>query len=175
MVNRALAAWRAAPAPRVLTGPSSSSLAGELESLPDVPVGETAVDEELRVVASAYATASAVAAAHDERRPQPPTTAEPSVLRGLATRLDPTSGARLTTASIEVDGARQIQDEAAANAARTQVEADVAAARVQEIAVPNPFLRNALLALSCLTTVVGLLLFLTDQRLAAAGVLVAAL
>jgi hypothetical protein len=133
------------------------------------------VDDELRVVATAYETAAAVAAAHDERRPSPPTTAEPSVLRGLATRLDPAAGGRLTTASIEVDTARQIQDEAAANAARSQVEADVAAARVHEIAVPNPFLRNALLALSCLTSVVGLLLFVVGQQLPAVGVLVAGL
>ena len=118
VVNRALAAWRAAPTPRVLTGPSASTLEGELEALPEPPVGETAVDDELRVVATAYETASAVAATHNERRPSPPTTAEPSVLRGLATRLDPSSGARLTTASIEVDTARQFQDEAAANAAR---------------------------------------------------------
>ncbi|WP_086662230.1 ATP-binding protein [Lentzea kentuckyensis] len=175
VVNRALAAWRAAPTPRVLTGPSASTLEDELEALPQFPVGETAVDDELRVVASAYETASAVAAAHNERRPSPPTTAEPSVLRGLATRLDPAAGGRLTTASIEVDTARAFQDEAAANAARAQVEADVAAARVREIAMPNPFLRNALLALSCLTTLVGLLLFLTGQELAAVGVLVAAL
>ncbi|WP_434447997.1 AAA family ATPase [Lentzea sp. E54] len=175
LVNRALAAWRAAPTPRVLTGPSAATLEGELEALPEFPAGETALDDELLVVASAHATASAVATAHGERRPAPPTTAEPPVLRGLATRLDPAAGGRLTTASIDVDAARQFQDEAAASAARTQVEADVAAARVQEIAVPNPFLRNALLALSCLTTLVGLLLFLTDQRLAAAGVLVAAL
>lgn len=175
LVNRATAAWRAAPNPRVLTGPSAEALEHELDSLPEVPVGETALDDELRVVASAYATASAVAAAHDERRPSPPTTAEPSVLRGLATRLDPAAGGRLTTASIEVDAARVHQDEAAADAARTQVEADVAAAHVQEIAMPNPFLRNALLALSCLTTLVGGLLILTGQHLAAAGVLVAAL
>jgi hypothetical protein len=175
LVNRALAAWRAAPTPRVLTGPSASTLEGELESLPEFPVGETALDDDLRVVAGAYETASAVAAAHNERRPSPPTSAAPSVLRGLATRLDPASGARLTTSSIEVDAARQFQDEAAANAARVQVEADVAAARVQEIALPNPFLRNALLALSCLTTLVGLLLFLVDQELAAVGVLLAAL
>ncbi|PWK79410.1 AAA domain-containing protein [Lentzea atacamensis] len=174
LVNRALAAWRAAPTPRVLTGPSSSTLQGELEALPEFPCGETALDDDLRVVASAYETASAVAAAHDERRPSPATTAEPSVLRGLATRLDPASGARLTTASIEVDTARLYQDEAAANAARVQVEADVAAARVQEIAMPNPFLRIALLALSCLTTLVGLLLFLVNQEMAAMGVLVAA-
>ncbi|MDX8054827.1 AAA family ATPase [Lentzea sp. BCCO 10_0798] len=175
LVNRALAAWRAAPTPRVLTGPSAAALEAELAALPDFPVGETALDDELRVVASAYATASAVAAAHHERRPSPPTNAEPSVLRGIATRLDPAAGARLTTASVDVDNARQYQDEAAACAARTQVEADVAAAHVQEIAVPNPFLRNALLALSCLTSLVGLLLFLTGQQLAAAGVLVAAL
>ena len=175
LVNRALAAWRAAPTPRVLTGPSAAALEAELAALPDFPVGETALDDELRVVASAYATASAVAAAHDERRPSPPTTAEPSVLRGLATRLDPAAGGRLTTASIEVDAARVHQDEAAADAARTQVEADVAAAHVQEIAMPNPFLRNALLALSCLTTLVGGLLILTGQHIAAAGVLVAAL
>ncbi|GHH63749.1 AAA family ATPase [Lentzea cavernae] len=175
LVNRATAAWRAAPNPRVLTGPSAETLRHELDALPEAPVGETALDDELRVVASAYATASAVAAAHGERRPSPPTTAEPSVLRGLATRLDPAAGARLTTASIEVDAARVHQDEAAADAARTQVEADVAAARVQEIAMPNPFLRNALLALSCLTTLVGGLLILTDQHFAAAGVLVAAL
>ena len=175
LVNRALAAWRAAPTPRALTGPSAASLEAELEALPGLPVGETALDDDLRVVASAFATASAVAAAHRERRPSPPTSAEPSVLRGLATRLDPSCGARLTTASIDVDHARQVQDEAAVNAARSQVEADVAAARVQEIPVPNPFLRNALLALSCLTTLVGLLLFLTGQHLAAAGVLVAAL
>ncbi|MEU0882655.1 AAA family ATPase [Lentzea sp. NPDC005914] len=175
LVNRALAAWRAAPTPRVLTGPSASTLEGELEALPQFPIGETALDDELRVVASAYETASAVAAAHNERRPMPETSAEPSVLRGLATRLDPVSGSRLTTASIEVDGARQFQDEAAANAARVQVEADVAAARVQEIAMPNPFLRNTLLALSCLTSVVGVLLFLVDQQMAAIGVLVAAL
>ncbi|MFD9704182.1 ATP-binding protein [Lentzea sp. NPDC059081] len=175
VVNRALAAWRAAPTPRVLTGPSAAALEAELRALPATPVGETAVDDELRLVATAYETASAVAAAHRERMPSPPTSAEPSVLRGLATRLDPTSGARLTTASIEVDGARQVQDEAASAAARTQVEADVAAARVQEIALPNPFLRNALIALSCLTTLVGLLLFLVDQQLAAMGVLVAAL
>jgi hypothetical protein len=175
VVNRALAAWRAAPTPRVLTGPSAATLEGELESIPDFPLGETAVDDDLRVVASAYETAAAVAAAHNERRPSPATTAEPSVLRGMATRLDPASGSRLTTASIEVDTARQYQDEAAANAARAQVEADVAAARVQEIAMPNPFLRNALLALSCLTSLVGLLLFLVDQKMAAAGVLVAAL
>ncbi|MFI6099052.1 AAA family ATPase [Lentzea sp. NPDC051213] len=175
VVNRALAAWRAAPTPRVLTGPSATTLEGELEALPDVPVGETTVDDELRVVATAYETAAAVAAAHDERRPSPSTSAEPSALRGLATRLDPASGGRLTTAAIEVDGARQFQDEAAANAARVQVEADVAAARVQEIALPNPFLRITLLALSCLTTLVGLLLFLTGQQLAAAGVVVAAL
>lgn len=175
VVNRALAAWRAAPTPRALTGPSAAALEAELRALPDFPVGETALDEELRVVASAYATASAVAAAHNERRPSPRTTAEPSVLRGLATRLDPAAGARLTTASIDVDTARGHQDEAAACAARTQVEADVAATRVQEIAVPNPFLRNALLALSCLTSMVGVLLFLTGQQLAAIGVLVAAL
>lgn len=175
LVNRALAAWRAAPTPRVLTGPSAATLEGELEALPDFPVGETALDDELRVVASAYETASAVAAAHNERRPSPATTAEPSELRGLATRLDPAAGSRLTTASIEVDGARQFQDEAAANAARVQVEADVAAVRVQEIAMPNPFLRNTLLALSCLTSVVGVLLFLVDQHMAAIGVLVAAL
>ncbi|MFD4675050.1 AAA family ATPase [Lentzea sp. NPDC058450] len=175
VVNRALAAWRAAPNPRALAGPTAATLQVELEALPSVPVGETALDEELRVVASAYATASAVAAAHNERRPSPPTKAEPSVLRGLATRLDPAAGGRLTTASIEVDTARQHQDHAAADAARTQVEADVAAARVQEIAVPNPFLRNALLALSCLTSLVGLLLFLTGQHLAAIGVVVAAL
>ncbi|MFS8101899.1 AAA family ATPase [Lentzea alba] len=175
VVNRALAAWRAAPNPRVLTGPSAATLEGELESLPDFPVGETALDDDLRVVATAYETAFAVAAAHNERRPSPSTSAEPSVLRGLATRLDPAAGARLTTASIEVDAARQFQDEAAANAARTQVEADVAAVQVQEIAMPNPFLRNALLALSCLTSLVGLLLFLVDQELAAIGVIVAAL
>jgi len=175
LVNRALAAWRAAPTPRVLTGPSASTLEGELEALPDFPVGETAVDDDLRLAAAAYETASAVAAAHNERRPWPSTNAEPSVLRGLATRLDPAGGARLTTASIEVDNARQFQDEAAANTARLQVEADVAAARVQEIAMPNPFLRNALLGLSCLTSLVGLMLFLTDQELAAMGVLVAAL
>lgn len=175
VVNRALAAWRAAPTPRVLTGPSAATLEGELEALPEFPVGETAVDDELRVVATAYETAAAVAAAHNERRPSPPTNAEPSVLRGLATRLDPAAGGRLTTASIEVDTARQIQDEAAANAARSQVEADVAAARVHEIAVPNPFLRNALLALSGLTSVVGLLLFVVGQQLPAVGVLVAAL
>jgi hypothetical protein len=175
VVNRALAAWRAAPTPRVLTGPSSATLEGELESLPEFPLGETAVDEELRVVAGAYETAVAVAAAHNERRPSPTTTAEPSVLRGLATRLDPAAGGRLTTASIDVDAARHFQDEAAANAARTQVEADVAAARVQEIALPNPFLRNALLALSCLTAVVGVLLFLVSQEMAAIGVVVAAL
>ncbi|HUQ58593.1 AAA family ATPase [Lentzea sp.] len=175
VVNRALAAWRAAPTPRVLTGPSAAALEAELRALPGFPAGETAVDDELRVVATAYETASAVALAHQERMPSPPTSAQPSVLCGLATRLDPTSGARLTTASIEVDGARQVQDEAAATAARTQVEADVAAARVQEIAMPNPFLRNALLALSCLTSLVGVLLFMVDQRLAAMGVLVAAL
>ncbi|MGW6449282.1 ATP-binding protein [Lentzea sp. NPDC055074] len=175
LVNRALAAWRAAPTPRVLPGPSAEALENELAAMPDFPVGETALDDELRVVASAYATASAVAAAHHERRPSPRTNAEPSALRGLATRLDPAAGGRLTTASIDVDTARQHQDEAAATAARTQVEADVAAARVQEIAVPNPFLRNALLALSCLTSLVGVLLFLTGQQLAAMGVLVAAL
>ncbi|WP_439655795.1 AAA family ATPase [Lentzea sp. HUAS TT2] len=175
VVNRALAAWRAAPTPRALTGPSAETLQAELEALPQFPVGETALDEELRLVASAYATASAVAAAHGERRPMPPTTAEPSVLRGIATRLDPAAGGRLTTASIDVDNARQHQDEAAAVAARTQVEADVAAARVQEIAMPNPFLRNALLALSCLTSLVGLLLFLSGQHIAAIGVVVAAL
>ncbi|MET9231899.1 AAA family ATPase [Lentzea sp. NPDC003310] len=175
LVNRALAAWRAAPTPRALPGPSAQALEAELAAVPDFPVGETALDDELRVVASAYATASAVAAAHQERRPSPPTTAEPSVLRGLATRLDPAAGGRLTTASIDVDTARQHQDEAAATAARTQVEADVAAARVQEIAVPNPFLRNALLALSCLTSLVGVLLFLTGEQFAAMGVLVAAL
>ncbi|GGU68599.1 AAA family ATPase [Lentzea flava] len=175
VVNRALAAWRAAPTPRVLTGPSAATLEGELEAIPDFPVGETAIDDDLRVVANAYETAAAVAAAHNERRPSPATTAEPAVLRGLATRLDPASGSRLTTASIDVDNARQYQDEAAANAARAQVEADVAAARVQEIAMPNPFLRNALLALSCLTSLVGLLLFLVHQEMAAAGVLVAAL
>ncbi|SER30738.1 Uncharacterized protein YhaN [Lentzea xinjiangensis] len=174
LVNRALAAWRAAPTPRVLTGPSASALRGELEALPDFPVGETAVDDELRVVATAYETASAIAAAHDERRPAPATSAEPSVLRGLATRLDPAAGARLTTASIEVDTARRQQDEAAATAARARVEADVAAAHVQEIAPPNPWLRSALLALSCLTTLVGLLLFLAGQLLPAVGVLLAA-
>lgn len=175
VVNRALAAWRAAPTPRVLTGPSASTLEGELEALPDFPLGETALDDDLRVVATAYETASAVAAAHNERRPTPATSAEPPVLRGLATRLDPSADSRLTTASIEVDTARLYQDEAAANAARTQVEADVAAARVHEIAMPNPFLRIALLALSCLTTLVGLLLFLVHQEMAAVGVLVAAL
>ncbi|MET8759047.1 AAA family ATPase [Lentzea sp. NPDC004782] len=175
VVNRALAAWRAAPTPRVLTGPTAATLEGELESLPEFPVGETALDDELRIVAGAYETAAAVAAAHHERRPTPATTAEPPVLRGLATRLDPTSGSRLTTASIDVDNARQFQDEAATNAARAQVEADVAAARVHEIAMPNPFLRNALLALSGLTGVVGVLLFLVDQQMAAIGVLVAAL
>ncbi|MEV6242034.1 AAA family ATPase [Lentzea sp. NPDC051838] len=174
-VNRALAAWRAAPTPRVLTGPTAATLEGELEALPEFPVGETALDDELRVVAAAFDTSAAVVAAHRERRPMPATSAEPSVLRGLATRLDPISGSRLTTASLEVDTARQFQDEAAANAARMQVEADVAAARVREIAMPNPFLRNALLALSCLTSFVGVLLFLVDQQIAAVGVLVAAL
>ncbi|SDG87440.1 AAA domain-containing protein [Lentzea fradiae] len=174
VVNRALAAWRAAPTPRVLTGPSAAALEAELRALPGIPAGETAVDDELRLVATAYETAAAVALAHRERMPSPPTTAEPSVLRGLATRLDPSGGARLTTASIEVDTARQAQEEAATAAARTQVEADVAAARVQEIALPNPFLRNALFALSALTTLVGVLLLLVDQHLAAATVLVAA-
>ncbi|MGZ3147408.1 AAA family ATPase [Lentzea chajnantorensis] len=173
-VNRAMAAWRAAPAPRTLTGPSAATLEDELEALPARPDGETAVDDELRVVAGAYEVAAAVAAAHQERHPAVTTTATPDQLRGLATRIDPASGARLTTASLAVDTARQVQEGASAGAARAQVEADVAAAHVQEIAMPNPFLRNALVALSCLTLLVALLLVVIGQPLAAAGVLVAA-
>ncbi len=41
--------------------------------------------------------------------------------------------------------------------------------------MPNPFLRNTLLLLSCLTSFVGVLLFLVDQQMAAIGVVVAAL
>ncbi|ANZ34900.1 hypothetical protein BBK82_01200 [Lentzea guizhouensis] len=160
----------ACPPTRVLTGPSAA-LEGELESLPEHPSARPR-DDELRVVAGAYEVAAAVCAAHDERRPVA-TTATPSSC-GLATRLDP-AARPATTASLEVDAARHRQDSAATNAARAQVEADVAAAHVQEISVPNPFLRRALVALSCLTLLVGLLLLLIGQHLAGAGVLVAAL
>ncbi|KOV79013.1 AAA family ATPase [Nocardia sp. NRRL S-836] len=175
VVNRAMAAWRAAPTPRVLTGPSAATLEDELDALPEFPAGETAVDDELHVVAGAYRVAAAVAAAHDERRPTVTTTASPSRLRDLAGRLDPAAGTRLTAASVEVDSARHRQDEAATHTARVQVEADVAAAHVRETTVPNPFLRSALLALSCLTLLVGVLLFVIGQHFAGAGVLAAAL
>lgn len=68
-VNTALAAWRAAPTPRQLTGSTAAELRAELAAVPDPPTGDTEVDARVRSLAIAYERALAVDAAHTGQEP----------------------------------------------------------------------------------------------------------
>lgn len=176
-VNLALAAWRAAPTPRQLTGPGVAEIQEELDNLPAPPSGDVEVDEEVRSLATAYEAAVAVLDAHDLKQAgvDVTTSVSPVQLREMAGLLDPTSGSRVTTATIAVDAARQRQDEAAAQAARAQVEADVAGERLRDLGEPGSrYARPLLFALAVSTGVVGALLLFAGLPLAGIGVLVAA-
>lgn len=69
IVHAALAAWRAAPKPRNLTGSSAAELRQELAAVPDPPTGDTEVEHRIRELALAREHALAVVAAHEGRRP----------------------------------------------------------------------------------------------------------
>ncbi|PRY31023.1 AAA family ATPase [Umezawaea tangerina] len=99
IVHAALAAWRAAPSSRKLTGSSSAELRQELAAVPDPPTGDTEVAPRIRELALARERALAVVSAHEGRRPaiadqigDPKLTAAlaagPAVVRELAAALD---------------------------------------------------------------------------------------
>ncbi len=69
IVHAALAAWRAAPKPRRLTGSTAAELRQELAAVPDPPTGDTEVEPRIRVLALVREHALAVVAAHEGRRP----------------------------------------------------------------------------------------------------------
>ncbi|GLZ32437.1 hypothetical protein Lesp02_46250 [Lentzea sp. NBRC 105346] len=176
-VNAALAAWRAAPTPRQLTGPGVAEIEAELAALPPDPDGPLEVEDEIRSLATSFEAAVAVLEAHELKQAgvDVTTSVPPAQLRELAGMLDPASGGRLTTATIAVDSARQQQDEAAATAARAQVESDVATARLHELGEPRGAVaRPLLLCLGAATAVVGGLLLFVGQGVPGVGVLVAA-
>jgi hypothetical protein len=68
-VNRALAAWRAAPTPRQLTGSTAAELRAELAAVPEPPTGDLAVDDRVRALAITHERALAVASAHSCHEP----------------------------------------------------------------------------------------------------------
>uniref|UniRef100_UPI003322C936 AAA family ATPase n=1 Tax=Streptomyces sp. NPDC001093 TaxID=3154376 RepID=UPI003322C936 len=68
-VSDALSAWKAAPAPIVLTGKTASQLAEEIAALPDRPDGDTAVHDDVRTAVSEYDKAAAVLEEHLRSRP----------------------------------------------------------------------------------------------------------
>ena len=69
VVHAALAAWRAVPKPRALTGSTAAELRQELAAVPDPPTGDTEVEPRVRELALARERALGVVAAHEGRRP----------------------------------------------------------------------------------------------------------
>ncbi|HEX6344761.1 AAA family ATPase [Umezawaea sp.] len=69
IVHAALAAWRAVPKPRKLTGSTAAELRQELAAVPEPPTGDTEVKPRIRELALARERALAVVAAHEGRRP----------------------------------------------------------------------------------------------------------
>jgi AAA domain-containing protein len=69
VVHAALAAWRAVPKARKLTGSTAAELRQELAAVPEPPTGDTEVKPRIRELALARERALAVVAAHEGRRP----------------------------------------------------------------------------------------------------------
>jgi hypothetical protein len=69
VVHAALAAWRAVPKTRKLTGSTAAELRQELAAVPDPPLGDTEVKPRIRELALARERALAVVAAHEGHRP----------------------------------------------------------------------------------------------------------
>ncbi|MEO6086157.1 MAG: AAA family ATPase [Umezawaea sp.] len=69
VVHAALAAWRAVPKARKLTGSTAAELRQELAAVPEPPAGDTEVQPRIRELALARERALAVVAAHEGRRP----------------------------------------------------------------------------------------------------------
>ncbi|WNV83755.1 AAA family ATPase [Umezawaea sp. Da 62-37] len=69
IVHAALAAWRAVPSARRLTGSSAAELREELAFVPDPPTGDTEVEPRIHELALARERALAVVSAHEGRRP----------------------------------------------------------------------------------------------------------
>lgn len=112
-VTDALAAWRAAPAPPTLHGPTAADLEAQVEPLPAAPEGDTAVSAQVRTALDRYQNAVAVAQAHDDRRPQvteglherpdvaAAVAAGPAVVRDLASQLDGVRSTEPDTADLD--------------------------------------------------------------------------
>ncbi|WP_276024854.1 AAA family ATPase [Umezawaea endophytica] len=69
IVHAALAAWRAVPKARKLTGSTAAELRQELAAVPEPPLGDTEVKPRIRELALARERALAVVAAHEGHRP----------------------------------------------------------------------------------------------------------
>jgi len=87
-VTSALAAWRSAPEPRPLSGPTAEELDREFANLPQPPTGELAPLPQLVEAETAWRAARSALEAHASGRPPlpsaPPTSLSPAELRELA-------------------------------------------------------------------------------------------
>ena len=83
VVTSALAAYAIAPRPSPLTGATSADLQMAVDSLPDRPAGDIAVDQSVRVAASEFDLARVVHASHidiESRAPDPLTPEQAAVV-----------------------------------------------------------------------------------------------
>ncbi|MBB5808690.1 hypothetical protein F4560_008458 [Saccharothrix ecbatanensis] len=148
LVERAQAAWQAAPSPRTLDGPTVEDLRAELDALPSHPAGDTVVDEHVRTSAAVHRESLAVAAAHRSKEPAAPSEADtsiqaavaagPALLRGLAAELtssDTTPEVQTRALAEDVEQARHRRREASAAAENSQRRAEDAAGRVPNATV----------------------------------------
>ncbi|MBY8849671.1 AAA family ATPase, partial [Saccharothrix sp. MB29] len=189
--EQAQAAWRAAPSPRTLDGPTADDLRAELEALPPRPTGDIAVHEHVRASADAYLAALAVAEAH--RSKEPDTLAEPApslrtgqaigpdALRRLATEVasaDATPEVDPRPLAEDVEQARRRQAEAVTAVGEAQRRADDAGRRHEASAPGRPSdgatRRPVLLALSAVLLVGALVALAVGSPVAAVVVVVLA-
>lgn len=145
-VAGALAAWKTAPTPQLLDGPSAAQIQADLDSLPPLPQEDIAPAATVQAAASALAQTEAVMAAHAEQEPAAPTVAAdsddtgldaavaagPAVVRELAAQLNAASTPATTTTAgstlaERLEQARQRQQVTAA--ALSDAEAAEASAR----------------------------------------------
>jgi hypothetical protein len=142
IVETAVVTWRAVPVGPALAGPKSAQLRAELAQLPEPPIGDLVVAPEVRALLMAHENASAVASAHQERRPS--TGEVPDGLRLVAANVAGPAGLRELAAALEANGSHAVAtagadavvglERAAADARERQRHAAGVAAQAQQAA-----------------------------------------
>lgn len=191
VVAGALAAWKTAPTPQLLDGPSAAQIQADLDSLPPPPQGDIAPAAAVQAAAAALAQTEAVVAAHAEQEPAAPSVAAdsdhtgldaavvagPAVVRELAAQLNSASTPETTTMAgstlaESLEQARQRQQvttaaladaQAAEAAARTAYESATAASMTVSPAQTTTSRRPVMAAAAVVCAAAGVALFVMQQ------------